>query len=454
MPKSESDQNYSRPRQLAERVFRAAVDAVNSERLVADHVGVDKAHLRVADRTYDLSKFDRVVVLGAGKAGAGMASGICKAFGSSCVSLVGQVNVPANCVRELPGIKLVAARPAGRNEPTVEGVSATEELLQLARSCGPRDICLVVISGGGSALMPAPVDGLTLEAKRSATAMLAASGASIHELNTVRRRLSKVKGGGLLAACQAGAVEVLVISDVVGSDLATIASGPTVIADDADDAAETVFRRYVPNEQHWPSGLAEVFSTKPQPIEVSAGRPVYHTIIGSNAVAVAAAEHEAQRLGCDVVSLGADHVGEAGNEGRDWARRLKRERTLRKNAARPLCLIDGGEPVVTLAKTDQPRKGGRNQELVLAAIDEMGSEGWGGLAMLSGGTDGEDGPTDAAGAVADCDVVERAVAERLDPKSFLAINDSYTFFKKADGLLITGPTHTNVMDVRVGVVMG
>lgn len=446
------------PRTYAERIFRAAIDAVDSERLVRENVSVDAAHLRIADRTYDLTLFDRIVVVGGGKAGAGMATGVIAAVADVGVEAVGvevagQVNVPEDCVRDLEGVKLVGARPAGINEPTARGVAATQAILDLVSRCGPRDLCLVLLSGGGSALLPAPIEGLTLETKRSAVAMLAGSGASIHELNTVRRRLSRVKGGGLLQACTAGAVEVLVISDVVGSDLATIASGPTVIREEPDDAAEKVFRRYVPDELHWPEGLAEVFARPADIRSFSDGRPVHHTIIGSNAVAVAAAEHEANRLGCDVVALGCDHVGEAGNEGRRWARQLKVQRERRRGASRPLCLVDGGEPVVTLAKTGLPRKGGRNQELVLAAIDEMAGDDWTGLALLSVGTDGEDGPTDAAGAVADSTVVAKAIASELDTRSFLEVNNSYPFFAATGGLLITGPTHTNVMDVRIGIVM-
>lgn len=446
------------PRTLAERVFKAAIAASDGQALVRNVVRIDDGAIVIGDRRFERSSIDRLLVVGAGKAGASMVAGVEESLAGSGLAIEGQVNVPEDCLRPTQCVKLVGARPAGRNEPTAIGVEATSQILKLVSQCGPRDLVLVLISGGGSALLPAPVEGLTLESKRTAVAQLAAAGADIHALNTVRRKLSRVKGGGLLAACNSRAVETLVISDVVGDDLATIASGPTFLASDAPDAALGVIREFLPDESTWPVG---VFDALMRPTTLSNAttsnaaevKPTSHiTIIGSNDVATHAAEDEARRLGCDVINLGGGHSGEAADVGRNWAQRLVEERAKPRDSTRPLCIIDGGEPVVTLAETDLPRKGGRNQELVLAAIDELGGDEWERITLLSGGTDGEDGPTDAAGAVADARVVANMRAAGLSAEPYLAVNNSYPFFEAVDGLIKTGPTHTNVMDVRIGVV--
>ena len=220
-----------RLREDALRIWHAAVAAVSAERLVRENVKVDSQGLTVAGRRWRLDELDRIVVVGAGKAGAGMAAGVEEALGESLArryQLTGWLNVPADCVRPLRWIELHAARPAGVNEPTAAGVDGAERILALVERLGPRDLCLCLLSGGGSALLPAPLSSISLGDKQEVTRRLSAAGANIRELNTVRKQLSRIKGGGLARLCRAGSLATLVISDVLGDPLDIIASGPTV----------------------------------------------------------------------------------------------------------------------------------------------------------------------------------------------------------------------------------
>ncbi len=222
------------PEQLREDVlaiFAAAIDGVRSDQLVAENVRVDGGTLYVADATIELARVKRIVVVGAGKAGAGMAAGLEKALGPELLTekdVTGWVNVPAGCERSLSKIHLHPARPAGINEPTETGVEGTRKILELVRSCTADDLCLCLISGGGSALLPAPISGISLSDKQAITRLLSGAGANIEELNTVRKQLSQIKGGGFARACKSGRLISLIISDVIGDPLDIIASGPTV----------------------------------------------------------------------------------------------------------------------------------------------------------------------------------------------------------------------------------
>jgi glycerate 2-kinase len=212
-------------------IWRAAVRAADSARLVREAVHVEANQLLAAGEQCDLDRIGRIVVVGAGKAGAGMAAGLLEALGESVVAkkhVTGWLNVPADCVRTLPPITLHPARPAGSNEPTAAGVAGADEILRLVQSLGPDDLCLCLISGGASALLPAPAEGISLADKLAVTRHLSAAGANIVELNTVRKHLSRIKGGGLARACRARRLITLVISDVIGDPLDAIASGPTV----------------------------------------------------------------------------------------------------------------------------------------------------------------------------------------------------------------------------------
>jgi len=314
-----------------------------------------------------------------------------------------------------------------------------------------------LISGGGSALLPAPAKGITLADKLAVTRHLSAAGANIEQLNTVRKQLSRIKGGGLLRACRAGRLVSLVVSDVLGDPLEMIASGPTVPDCSTPGEAIDILERFGARE----AGIsAEVFDfLKNKNIENSRGltatrmcsnatseNRVVNLTIGNNATAVAAAAEEAERLGYSVVATSAVQAeGSAEQIGRELAKSAVK---MREDTG-PKCLISGGEPVVTLLDSARRGRGGRNQQLVLAALLQLSDDGAKDMVLLSGGTDGEDGPTDAAGAFFDADVLTAAHQTGLAPADYLARNDAYNFFAPLDALIRTGPTGTNVCDLRV-----
>jgi glycerate-2-kinase len=437
-------------------IWQAGVDAVRSERLVHNVIRRDGDELTICGQRFHLSSLNRIAVVGAGKAGAGMAAAVEQSLGDDVIAgkVSGWVNVPADCLRPLTRIHLHAARPAGVNEPTAAGVVGCEQILKLAGELTDDDLCLVLISGGGSALMPAPKPPITLEGKQAVTRFLMNAGATISELNIVRKRLSRIKGGGLARASRAGHLVSLVISDIVGDPIDMIASGPTCRDTATDAEALAILKRFDALPPQVPNQVMSFLENAAQssPASKEFPRNVSNHIIGNNATALAAAALHARQLGYVVISLGSDNTGEANAEGRALAERCRAIRDGIEKAPLPTCILSGGEPVVRLAKTDKQRSGGRNQQLVLAGLDALQEVGMDRIVLLSGGTDGEDGPTDAAGAWADASTFQVMIDNALDPKPFLKINDSYRFFDQVGGHLRTGPTHTNVMDLRVAIV--
>ena len=435
------------------RIWQAGVDAVRSERLVEEAVRVEGSTLTVADELQlDLQAIRRIIVVGAGKAGAGMAAGVEAAFGERVLrekQVQGWVNVPADCLRPLTTILLHPARPAGVNEPTEAGAAGSAEILRLVASLYRQDLCLCLISGGASALLPAPVEGISLADKQAVTRFLSAAGANIEQLNTVRKQLSRIKGGGLLRACTAGRLVTLIISDVLGDPLDVIGSGPTVPDSSSPEAALDVLNRFQARQsgQVRESVWETLEQRRTQPSSKIACESSNY-IIGNNALAVDAAGLEAVRLGYAPAMVSARELeGPAEDIGRHLAEMALKMRS----SAGPDCLISGGEPVVKLAPAAERGLGGRCQQLVLAALDKLQGQ-TAGVAILSGGTDGEDGPTDAAGAMFDEQLAEAARQRGLVPADYLRRNDAYHFFEPLGGLIKTGPTHTNVCDIRVVLV--
>lgn len=279
------------------------------------------------------------------------------------------------------------------------------------------------------------------------------SGATIQELNAVRKRLSCIKGGGLARASGAGQLISLIISDIVGDPLDMIASGPTCPDLTTDVEAFAVLKKFAAAPPDVPQSVVDLFegAISRDKAEPPFPNNVANHIIGSNETALTASASEAGRRGYQILSLGSDNSSDANTEGRALAERCRRLRD-DPQATRPICLLSGGEPILHLVKTDKPRKGGRNQQLVLAGLELLKDDGMDRIVLLSGGTDGEDSPTDAAGAWADADLLQAARRQNMEMETYLAINDSYSFFERVGGLLKTGPTHTNVMDLRVGLV--
>jgi hydroxypyruvate reductase len=443
------------PEQLrrdALRIWQAGVDAVRSERLVHEALRVEGRTLVIADDRIALEAIGRIAVVGAGKAGAGMAAAVEQSLGPAVAEekgLTGWVNVPEDCVRPLGHVHLHGARPPGVNEPTPAGAAGSAEILRLVGSLGQGDLCLCLISGGGSALMPSPVDAITLDDKLAVTRHLSAAGANIEQLNAVRKQLSRIKGGGLARACRAGRLVSLVISDVLGDPLDVIASGPTVEDSSTPQAALEVLDRFDARRAGISPAVFEYLRAKKGARPSPPVCQVTHHIIGSNATAVDVAGREAERLGYSPSMVSArKSEGPAEEIGRHLAEMAVKMR----DGPGPDCAVSGGEPVVKLIDAAKRGLGGRNQQLVLAALKRLADDGAAGIVLLSGGTDGEDGPTDAAGAILEASVLSAARQQGLDPADYLARNDAYHFFEPVGGLIKTGPTHTNVCDVRVVVV--
>lgn len=436
------------------RIWHAGVDAVDSARLVREAVTVSQDGIRIAGHPWDPAAGGRICVVGAGKAGAGMAAGFEDAIGPEGLSkTTGWVNIPEDCLRSLQKIHLHGARPAGVNEPTAAGVAGTRRILELVSQLGPQDLCLVLISGGGSALLPAPAEGVSLDEKLRVTRSLMRQGATIAELNCVRRSLSAVKGGGLLRACMAGTIIALIISDVIGDPLETIASGPTVACNPEPERALEILETFATGlGADIPRSVLHLLQSRARCFEASAAeeRRVFNCVIGNNRTAVEASAAFARTMGYEIASEEWDQPGEAATAGREFANRLIS--ATETTPDQKLCFVSGGETTVRLAANQKVQKGGRNQEFALAAVIELMNQRDFSGAIVSGGTDGEDGPTDAAGAFLQGATLEQVRKSGIDAAGYLAANNSYHFFEQFGSLLKTGPTHTNVMDLRVGLV--
>jgi glycerate-2-kinase len=294
------------------------------------------------------------------------------------------------------------------------------------------------------------VEGLSLADKIALTREIAARGGNIQQLNIVRREFSKVKGGGLARACRAGHLVSLILSDVLGDDLSVIASGPTVLRAATPELAIQVLEDFdLQNHSAGQTALGVLRNLQKngQGTLVNDLPQVTNIVIGNNATAVDAAGIEAERLGYSHAMISAPQPEGAAE---DVAAHLVEMAKSMRTTVGPDCLISGGEPTVKLCESDNRGLGGRNQQLALAALTQV--DDWQGIGLVSGGTDGEDGPTDAAGAIVDEEIARQAQELQLNADSYLARNDAYHFFEKVNGLIKTGPTHTNVCDLRVVTV--
>jgi hydroxypyruvate reductase/glycerate 2-kinase len=435
-------------REHALAIWRAAVAAADPFELV--RAALKEPQLRSA-----LDGARRILVVGGGKAGPAMAAGVEAAVADWLDRVEGLLNVPAGTERPLRRIRLHAARPAGVNHPTAEGVAGVDAQLALVAGAGAEDVGLCLVSGGGSALLPAPAEGLTLADKQQVTALLHACGATIDEMNCVRKHLSRVKGGRLAQAFAARGCRGfgLIISDVIGDPLDVIASGPTAPDPTTFADALAVLDRYGLRHRVAPAVLTRLeqgfAGTVPETLK-ALPPGVENRVLGNNARALAAAARTAEGLGYRVLNLGSFIEGETRQVGVALAGVVRSVRADGLPLPAPACVLCGGETTVTLGPVHG--RGGRNQEFVLAALLKLGKRGMRGVVVLSGGTDGEDGPTDAAGALADNGTLARAAAYGLDAVAHLERHDAYAFFDATGDLLRTGLTQTNVMDVRVLLV--
>jgi hydroxypyruvate reductase len=435
-------------RQHAMEIFQASLKAVDPIEAIFRTVKPVDDGLLIGERRLAFKDYDRILVVGAGKAAAPMAKALEDILG-------GRITDGVIVVKEGHGLSLqhVRLREAGHPVPDERGVHGAEEIMALAQTATARDLVLCVISGGGSALLVAPAEDIRLADKQDVTRLLLACGADIHEINTVRKHLSRVKGGGLARLAHPATVASLALSDVIGDDLNVIASGPTVPDPATFADVHRVLETYNLLQQIPPSvqkrlqkGLAGEIPETPKPGDGVFQR-CYVQLVGTNFQALAAAGKQALNLGYRPLILSSVVEGEAREVAKVITAIAKEMRRSENPLAPPACILCGGETTVTLQGSG---KGGRNQEFALAAALML--EGLENIVVLCGGTDGTDGPTDAAGAIADGRTISRGRAKGLDPVDYLRRNDSYHFFQALEDLVITGPTRTNVMDVYLALV--
>ena len=440
--------NEKRLRKDAQAIFRAALKAADPMEAVLRHLRVDGNRLIAGRQRYRLDDYRRVWVIGAGKASAAMARAVEKVLGKRISG--GLINVKYGHLAKLRRVEL---NEAGHPVPDQSGVAGAERIAGIAANATSDDLIVCVISGGGSALLPLPAPPITLEEKQATTKLLLACGANIHEINAVRKHISAVKGGQLARLASPATVLSLLLSDVIGDNLDVIGSGPTAPDDSTFASAKSILDKYEIFDKvplsirgRLEKGLAGEIPETPKPSDPVFAR-TQNLVVGSNILAVAAAQQCARRLGYRTLVLSTYVEGETRDVARVHAAIAKEIRASGRPIKPPACVISGGETTVTLRGNGL---GGRNQEFVLAAAMDLA--GMDGVAVLSGGTDGTDGPTDAAGAIADGRSTSRAETLGLKAQNFLANNDSYRFFEPLHDLLLTGPTNTNVMDVRLLLV--
>ena len=427
------------PRIIRE-IFNESLLSVDPYKAVAAHS--DKIH-----SAYKSGNFRKLVLIGFGKAASLMSKAIEDNLGDL---LAGGIIVTkyGHSVRGERNSKIITYE-AGHPLPDENGLKATKEILRVLKEADKNTLVICLISGGGSALLVAPYRDITLADKQEVTGMLLKAGADIYELNTVRKHISAVKGGRLAEAAQPAAIISLILSDVMGDRLDMIASGPTVPDKTTYNDAHNILLKYR-LESRLPASVAETISKGIRGLMPETPKdddPVFqrtsNIIIGSSKIATDAARKAAELLGYRTTVLSAELSGEASIVGGELARKAIDF----KKALAPgdkACLIAGGETTVTVRGNG---KGGRNMELALAFGMEI--KGLPGITFLSAGTDGTDGPTDAAGAFVDGQTVAKAEGAGIDAVEYLKNNDSYTFFSRTGDLFITGPTGTNVMDIQI-----
>ena len=432
-------------RRVALEIARAGIVAVDPERLVASAIAGDSNALRVGDWSSPWADIERVFVVGAGKATAAMVRAAESELGDRISS-----GIAITKDGHAAPTRHVAMRLASHPIPDERGVAATVEMLDALADLVERDVVIVLLSGGGSALLVAPAPGITLLDKQETTGALLACGATIDEVNSVRKRLSRVKGGQLARACQPAHVVTLALSDVIGDPPDVIASGPTAPDTSTFASALAVVDRYEMRDRIPASAMerlergvhGEIAETPDAADSAFAHSSL--RVIGSNSTALDAAATEARAQGYDARIMTSSLCGEA----RDVATAVSSLAEEARGRSAPTALIFGGETTVTLG--DHPGRGGRNQELAIsAALSIAGSDD---IVLMSIGTDGTDGPTDAAGGIVDGATVARAEALGLSAADHLTRHDAYPLLERTGDLIRTGPTGTNVMDIVVALV--
>ncbi|VAX23579.1 D-glycerate 2-kinase [hydrothermal vent metagenome] len=431
-------------------LFMEGIKPVKPDKLIEDHFVVEKDKLIVSDvnaetEKFHLDEFERIFVIGAGKASSVMASEIEKILGDKIDS--GVIVTKYGFGTEL---KIIEQIEAGHPLPDNNGIAAAEKIKMLCNNATEKDLVINLLSGGASSLLPSPAGDINLEEKIQTTKLLLNSGATIGEINTIRKHISTIKGGQLMQFAFPATVISLIISDVIGDDLGIIGSGPTVPDNSTFSDCLNILTKYdlinsVPSSvlQYLTEGDGNRKYETPSS-EVPIFTKANNFIIGNNLICLNYIKDTAQNLDYDSKILNKQLSGEAKQVGIEIVSDAIEFLEHGAEVGKKYCLIYGGETTVHIIGKG---KGGRNQEMVLSGAVKL--SGHKGIAMLSCGSDGNDGPTDAAGAYCDWTTINRGKALNLNAQEYLSNNDSYNFFNQLNDLIITGPTKTNVMDIQI-----
>jgi len=436
-------------RKQADEIFKHVLSTLDSESLVKKKVSINDSTLSVDQREYNLKDYEHIYVIGGGKACAPMAKTIEEILGDRLEDGI----VVVKYGHSLP-LKKISTIEASHPIPDANGLEGASEILRLLSGTGEKDLVICLISGGGSALLVQPHKEISLQDIQTTSNELLACGATIDEINAVRKHLSIIKGGHLAHASYPSTLITLILSDVIGDPLDIIASGPTVPDESTFDDACKVIEKYS-LEDRIPGSVCKLLK-KGQSGEArenpKQGDKVFtntqNVIIGSNKIALEAAKEKAADLGYNTIILSSMVQGESKDAAISFSAIAKEVHRTGTPVSKPACIIAGGETIVTIKGNG---KGGRNQEFALSAAMEI--EGYDGIVILSAGTDGTDGPTDATGAIVDSNTCKDAREKFcLKPEDYLSRNDSYNFFNKTGEHIITGPTLTNVMDIMISLI--
>lgn len=437
-------------RELAINALNAALEAVDPKVVIRSQVKIEGDMLKIGNLSLNLREFRNIFIVGGGKATGHMAEALEELLGDHIKN--GIINVPY----DYPPYQTrkIRLHQASHPIPDISGVKGASHMLDLVSQAKENDLIICLLSGGGSSLMPKPCSGVTLEDKRKVTDALLKSGATINEINTVRKHVSDIKGGWLAKKAYPATLVNLILSDVVGDPLDSIASGPTVPDSTTFKDAIEILKRY----KLWskvPSSVTKVLLDGEKGLIPETPKPgdkvftkVHNIVVGNNLTASLSAYVSAQKAGLNALLLSSRLEGQARDVGTMSASIAKEIVASENPVPKPAGIVAGGETTVTVVGKGE---GGRNQEIVLSAALKIGNAD--GVVIASMSTDGVDGPTDAAGAIADGKTLLRSYELGLDPRKFLAENDSYSFFSKLGDLIFTGPTGTNVCDVLVIVVL-
>ncbi len=429
-------------------IFYDGIKAVDPSAAIGKYCKLKNNQFIAGSRTYDLSRFKRVFVIGAGKATAPMASAIEGLLGN--IVSGGAINVKYGYREQLRRIKLIEA---GHPIPDKNGQIGANYIFNIAHSATEDDLVICLISGGGSALLPLPAPGLSLQDKQDAIRQFLSCGATIHEINTIRKHVSLIKGGQLARTAYPATLVSLLLSDVVGDDVDVIASGPTVPDSSTFEDCMNIIEKYDIQDKLPKTIISRIKSgiSGQIPETPKSGDPIFQKthnfITGSNIDAVIAGKQKAESLGYNALILSSLIEGDTTQVAQVHSAIAKEILKTGNPVPPPACILSGGETTVKLVGKGL---GGRNQEFALASAIEI--EGYENIVILSAGTDGTDGPTDAAGAISDTHTLKKATAVGVNAVHSLMDNDSYHFFKAIGDLFITGPTNTNVMDLRLLLV--